>query len=1157
MSPWRRVLDLLLLGSLLLAASPACVCGADPAAAEDPLLAGFRDPPKGARPSTYWLWLNGYVNRDHVERELKALHDAGIRGVLIFDMGARGSKEAAPPAGPTFMSEQSVADVAHAVRIAGELGMDVQLSVASSWDMGGTWVEPLYASMGLFTSQVTVEGPKQYDEVLPFPRLPAKAPRRADGQPAYYKDIAVLGVPAHRRLPGHDFIFRLDPPGVHTLDHAVLYNTQSDQPAKHGERQLFAKDFSIAVSTTKPAQGAFREVLKSSLKPALGPQRFDLPPTEARYVRLRLLSGHNPRFDRIQLGEFELFDSDGTNVVASHGVDRSRDGADLIGSRSTLGSSRDWTAENIHDGAKSGPHGSWSSAGLPPLLIDDPGEIVDLTDRLDERGRLNWEVPPGRWAIMRFVCSNTGERLKVPSPNSDGLATDHLSHEATRVFLDYLIGRLQSKLGDLGQTALKQLYLASYEVRGTIWTPELTERFRHYRGYEMTPYLPTLLGNVVTSDEVTQRFVYDYRKTLGDLLVDAYYRAAVEAAHAAGLGVESEAGGPGPPIHQVPVDALKAQGALDEIRGEFWPKRPSADRLWVVKETACAAHVYGKRRVHMEAFTSMHHWQDGPWDLKPSADRALCEGTNHFVWHTASHLPPEAGKPGWVYGAGTHLNTNLVWWPKARPFLDYLARCSFLLQQGHFVGDVCYYYGDQGYNFVPPKHVDPSLGFGFDYDVTNREVILTRMSVCDGRITLPDGMSYALLVLPEREDIDLEVLEKIDRLVRDGATVVGPKPTRCNGLTDYPRRDQQVRQLADRLWGPCDGKNVLEHRYGQGRVVWGRSLREVLAERGTGPDFSFTSDHGDTELDFIHRRTKDADIYFLRNQRPRWERFEGTFRVCGRSAELWEPHTGRAVPQYVLKTTATTTALPLQLPPYGSVFVVFRQTENRLPTMGLDQPDDSVGVAAARVESWDGRDARLAVFRPGRYRIVTDRGRAAELAVKALPEPLDLHGPWEVRFPGGDGAPPVAHFDRLISWTEHEDDGIHYFSGIAEYRRQFRLPADWLDEDRRVLLDLGNLWCVGEVFLNGRPLGVLWKPPFVMDVTSAAVAGNNTLEVEIANTWSNRLVGDARVPPQQRRTRTNVLRTGGRAWKDAPLLESGLFGPVRLVPGRVLVAEPK
>jgi len=1108
------------------------------------LAAGFRDPPKAARPSAYWLWLNGYVNRAHVEQELKAFYDAGVRGLCIFDMGARGAAEGMPPAGPAFMSERSVEDIAHAVRVAGRLGMDVQLSVASSWDMGGSWVEPRHASMGLICSEILVEGPADVDRVLPFPPVPAKAPRRADGKPAFYKDVAVLAIPAGRRLPGYDFVFKLDPPGLRSLNYAVLHNAPSDDPKQYGDLHLFAKDFSIAVSTTRPTDGAFREVLRATLAPNTEPQRFDIrPPADARYVRLRILSGHNTRFDRVQLGEFELFDRQGINVVASHAADRNRDGADLLGYPPALGRDRIWTADNLQDGSTSGAGGCWCSAGPPPLLIEDPQKIVDLTDRIDADGRIRSQAPAGPWAIVRYACTNTGERLKVPSPNSDGLATDHFSREATHTFLDHLIDRLRARLGRLDDTALKQLYLASYEVRGATWTPEMLEQFRRYRGYDMTRFLPALAGGIVISDDATQRFIYDYRKTLGDLLVDAYYRAAVEAAHAAGLGIESEAGGPGPPIHQVPVDALKAQGAIDEVRGEFWPHRPNADRLWVVKETACAAHTYGKRRVHMEAFTSMYHWQDGPLELKPAADRAFCEGMNHVVWHTGAHQPPEAGRPGWVYGAGTHLNTNIVWWQKAGPFLDYLARCSFLLQQGHFVADVCYYYGDQGYNFVPPKHVDPSLGEGYDYDVANAEVVLDRMSVRDGRITLPDGMQYELLVLPDREDVDLEVLRKLQKLVGAGATIVGPKPTRSNGLTDHPARDRQVKQLADALWGDCDGQSVREHRYGKGRVIWGRSLREVLQGRGIGPDFRFVAEQDGADLDFIHRRTAAADIYFVRNKTTRRASVDACFRVSGKAPELWLPESGKTIAQPAYEKTAQGVRLPLRLAPSGSLFVVFRRTDDRAHLLALP-----AGLSAAAVA---GEQIRATAFRNGSYRLTTSDGRRAELAVDQVPAARELAGPWTVRFPDGWGAPERVTLTALQSWTEHEHPGVRYFSGTARYEIEFEIPQTWLQHGRRLWLDLGRLWAVGEVRLNGRPLGVVWKPPYRLEVTEQAHPGRNRLEIEVANTWANRLVGDAHAPPDQRFCRTNITSSGtpGRRWKDIPLHASGLLGPVRLIPG--------
>ncbi|TKJ34998.1 MAG: hypothetical protein CEE38_16190 [Planctomycetes bacterium B3_Pla] len=1116
----------------------------------DSLVAGFLDPPKVAKPSMYWLWLNGYVNRDYLETELKQYSEKGIGGLCIFDMGARGDARAAPSAGPAFMSDEFIDNIAYTLELAGKFDLDVQLAACSSWDLGGSWVQPRHASMGLYHTKIRIKGPVDYDKVLPFPELPPNAPKTPEGKPAFLKNVAVLAIPEAKRQPAHEFIFKLPGTDTHSIDHVILYNAQSDNPKRYGKLHLFAKDFSVAVSTDSLEEQSFREIVRDRLKPNIKPQRFNFKPAEARYVRLRIYNGHNTEFDMVQLAEFEVYDINGRNVAASKEIDRTKDSALIIFSNSQRTSGAKWNADNLNDGQKSGPNGTWLSVGPPPLVIEDRSRILDLTKMINAEGKLTWKAPPGEWTIIRFVCANTGENLKVPSPNSDGLATDHFNHEATRAFIQHITSRLKQKIGDLESTPLKQLYLPSYEVRGATWTPDFIEQFEKYCHYDMMPYLPALAGCVIENQDITSRFLYDYRKMLGDLLVDAYYRTASETANQAGLGIEAEAGGPGPPVHQVPVDALKALGSIDEMRGEFWPWRQQRNQLWVVKETACAAHIYGRKRVHMEAFTGFRHWQDGPFDLKDSADRAFCEGMNHVVWHTSSHQPPEAGKPGWVYGAGTHLTPNLTWWSKAKPFIDYLSRCSFMLQQGLFVADVCYYYGDQGFNFVPAKHIDPSLGYGYDYDVVNSEVILERMSVKDGRFTLPDGMQYELLVLPDRKDMNLQVLQKIEKLVKAGGTVVGPKPAQSNGLTNYPVKDQQVKKLADLLWGNCDGKNVLEHRYGNGKITWGRSLRDILLARGIGPDFHYTRDERRAtrderreaaDLDFIHRRTSEADIYFIRNRKNRREFVNAHFRVSGKAPELWQPDTGTILQQPIYEQTPEGIRVPLEFSPFDSLFVVFRKPVSRPHLVSLDHR-----INAATVTE---REVRITAFENGSYKMKTSNGRTIRFEIDQIPSALQLTGPWNVYFGAGWGAPDSVTFAEMKSWTEHENPGIRNFSGTACYKKNFRIPQRWFGKDKKIYLDLGQLWALGEVTLNDRSLGIVWKPPYRIEITEAAKPDQNKLEVEITNTWANRLVGDAHLPSDKRFCKTNITYSGtpGKAWKDIPLRQSGLFGPVQLI----------
>ncbi len=779
--------------------------------------------------------------------------------------------------------------------------------------------------------------------------------------------------------------------------------------------------------------------------------------------------------------------------------------------------------------------------------------IIDLTDRLDRGGNLTGSLPEGEWEIVRYVCTNTGETLKLPSPNSDGLILDHFNPKATTFHFNYILDRLESEIGDLSHSALKYLYLCSYEIRGMIWTPALAAEFQQRRGYNMTPYLPALFERTVENRETTERFLFDYKKTLSDLIIEGHYRNAREMAHKRGLQICSEAGGPGQPLHNCPVEALRALGTLDIPRGEFWNKHQvlneeGIDLLWLVKEIACASHIYGKTLVQGEAFTSFEHWQEGPFELKPLADRAMCEGLNHFVFHTFAHNPPEAGEPGWVYHAGTHIGPNRVWWPMAGDFIDYLSRCSYLLQRGLFVADVCYYYGDRAPNFVDPKHIDPSLGYGFDYDVVNSEVILNRMGVMNGRIVLPDGMNYALLVLPEEDAMDLVVLKKLERLISEGATVVGAKPVRSYGLHDAQRMDEEVRTLADAIWGKCDGSTVLENPYGKGKVVWGKTLRDILAEKGIAPDFQVNRGKDRDAIDYIHRRDGDCDIYFVINRTGRPIDMQCAFRVEGKVPEFWQPDTGLISRQYYYRKGDSHTWVPMQMPSYGSVFVVFRDSSPE-PYIRSVIRDSSAEEESLLVTQNQQSEFTSVIGAPGHYKIIDSHNRVREIEVDAIPEAIALDGPWDVRFPHEYGIPPVITFPEPISWTNHELEAIRYFSGIANYRKAFELPSERIGDSYRFFLNLGKVKEVAEVFLNDRRVGIVWKEPFELDITDPVRAGENHLAIDVANVWNNRLVGDAKLPPEWRRTHTNIAKgpkAWGTPWKDVPLIEAGLIGPVKI-----------
>jgi len=532
-----------------------------------------------------------------------------------------------------------------------------------------------------------------------------------------------------------------------------------------------------------------------------------------------------------------------------------------------------------------------------------------------------------------------------------------------------------------------------------------------------------------------------------------------------------------------------------------------------------------------------------------------------------------------MFGFGEHFSVTDTWWPKSKPFHhDYIARSCYILQQGLFVGDVCYYYGDHGgamvgakksgdpSNFpkLPSFHMeahrvfnrgklpetpDPALGFGYDYDVCNQEVIETRMSVKNGRIVLPDGMSYALLSLRPDRDIDYDVLLKLEELVKAGATIVGPKPLKTNTLTDYPNRDRKLKVLADKMWGACDGKTVTENRYGKGRVVWGRTLRELLIEKGIGPDFSFRGGDDKTDIEFIHRRTANEDIYYVVNtSKDRWEDVECTFRVKGKQPELWitDDASVRKIKMY--DTVEGGTRIPLHLPPAGSAFVVFRGKADKDNIVNVKRNGKAVFPGGMRAEQklpvLDLQGSELRIWKAGTYALTTAHGDTKTVKVESVPAPLQITGPWDVHFPEGWGAPASTRFDELISWDKHSHTDIKHFSGTATYHKEFDVPAELTGTDKYAALDLGGVKHVAEVWLNGKSLGILWKEPFRVDVSEGLKPGRNTLKIEITNLWRNRLVGDMALPKEKRRTNTNITEFHRGNMK---LQTSGLLGPVQIL----------
>jgi hypothetical protein len=740
----------------------------------------------------------------------------------------------------------------------------------------------------------------------------------------------------------------------------------------------------------------------------------------------------------------------------------------------------------------------FSAPDTTPLLTDIPAtpgeedcapdEIVNLADKVGKDGVLRWKPPSGTWRVLRFGYT-IGDHAFVStcSKGWEGYAIDVLDDGAFNRYWDAVVAPLIADAGPLAGKTLAYLHTDSWEVEAVNWTPSLREEFRSRRGYDFLPWLPVMAGKIVGDRDRSNRFLHDFRKTLGDLAIDHHYKPFIARAEKHGLRIHPESGGP----HASPIDAQRCLGMNHTPMSEFWAwswkHRVGDENRFFVKQPASAAHVNGRKLVAAEGFTTIGpHWQETLWDnLKPSFDHACTEGLNLLFWHAFVCSPEEMGIPGQQYFAGTHLNPNVTWWSKSEPFFSYINRCQWMLQQGAFVADACYYYGDHVPNFAKHRSSDPAgMSAARDYDVITEDAILHRLDCKDGHLVLPDGMSYRVMILRDHEAISLPVLRKLDELTAKGAKIIGRRPVKATGLTGHPASDDELRTIADRLWGT-------------GKITEGTSGDAFLTNIDVSPDFTWSGDAKPQSIGYIHRRTADADIYFVNNREPVAVRLDATFRIGRTGVELWDAVSG-ARRLVAAETDGASTRLPLALPPCGSVFVVFRGEPSR--TAAPAAPPEPVGM-------------------------------------------LDLSNDWHARFdPRWGGPAGEVAFSTLTDWTQNKEPGIRHYSGTAIYQKSFiwkgTPPADGL------LIDLGEVKELADVKLNGRPLGVLWAKPFRIAIPAGSLReGDNRLVVEIVNFWPNRIIGDANLPPEKRLTKTNVRKLTA----CTPLMPSGLLGPVRIV----------
>jgi len=762
-------------------------------------------------------------------------------------------------------------------------------------------------------------------------------------------------------------------------------------------------------------------------------------------------------------------------------------------------------------------------------------DVIDISEYLDDDGTLTWEAPKGQWTIIRMGVRVTGASTR-PSPEPViGLESDKMDTAAFRNHLrnytDILLEQTAPRKEGIGWTGF---HMDSWESGAQNWTDGIADEFKTRRGYDPEPYFLAYTGRAIASVENTERFLWDLRQTCKELVLENHIEFGKEYAHQNGLQLTIE------PYDMNPAGDLDLGSYADVIMAEFWSKRFGYTTWYAVLEATSISHITGQPIVGAEVFTSNNNeaWQEYPWSMKDQSDWALALGVNRFVYHTFAHKPlGDEHRPGMTMGPyGVHWDRGQTWWPMAGAYHKYISRCSHMMQQGQAVSDILYL-TPQGAPmvFTPPEDALEANGAipdkkEYGFDGCSPKMLMDRADVENGKIVFPGASSFEIMVLPNFETMTPELLGKITLLVEKGATIVGSPPVKSPSLTDYPNCDQKVKKMAERLWGSLETpKNISQRKYGEGAIYWGGELSNLSSDvlypsyKQTIQILSDMSIHSDFISDnntirYGHRRTEDRDIYFLANRTNESQKTTCIFRASG-EPEIWNGVDGniRNIGQYSTKNGRTT--IELKFDPSESYFVVFN-----------------------------------------RKRSVINEVKNGKENFRAFKTEKTMEGPWEVAFDPVWGGPVSIQFDHLQDWAKHEMRGIKYYSGIATYQKTFTM--DRL-EDQSYIINLGEVHDIARLRLNGKDLGVVWCAPWQIDISDALIEGENRLEIEVANRWINRLLGDQLEPDANVRTvkfknglmggqeyttgrYTFTTKSAMRSFNFKEPLLSGLLGPVTI-----------
>ena len=1116
----------------LIAASAALIAclGVAPAQNKpDSLKSGFENPPASARPRVWWHWMNGNITQEGIKLDLEWMHRVGIAGFQNFDAALQTPQVVKQRL--AYMTPEWKDAFKYATTLADQLGMEEAIAGSPGWsESGGPWVPPSHGMKKYVWSETEVEGGKPFTGTLAHPPTSTGAfqnvgirdslgGREGPKQiPQYYADSVVIAyrrpasdVPAASLHPkvtasgGTPDVAMLSdgdlekPTGIAIPEpgHDAWIQFEYDQPTAIRSLTIATKDpnriaamiYGIAApeKTLEASDDgqSFRVVSELNGREA-AEDTISFPAVTAKYFRVVFkrtpppappawAAGLDPSSFGIRFGKrpdsYEI-----AELVLHPGarVNRFEEKAAFVPVPDLYG---------------------FATAPVEAADAIDKAGVIDLTSKMRADGTLDWTPPAGDWVVLRFGYSLLGITNHPATAEATGLEVDKLDRRYVKQYMETYLDSYRKTVGPemMGKRGIRYVINDSWEAGSQNWTDNMIAQFKKRRGYDPLPWMPVLAGQVVESGAASDKFLWDFRKTIGDLIADEHYGQLEETLHEWNMGHYGESHESG---RAFVADGMEVKKFNEVPMSAMWTQTPGVNNIQYGynaddRESASVAHIYGQNLAAAESLTAAAApWAWSPATLKPTADQELLNGINRFVIHESAHQPLVGKAPGLTLGPfGQWFNRNETWAEEAGPWVNYLGRSSYMLQQGHFGADLVYFYGEDSNLTAIYEHKSPEVPAGYGFDYINADALIHELSVRDGRIVTHAGMEYRVLGLaPYSRHMSLPVLRAIHTLVMDGAVVAGPKPNDDPSLAD----DQaEFNKLNDELFG--DGSGV--HKVGKGTVYAGQELGDVFKALSVAPDFDYTRPESDTRLEFAHRKTADSDIYFVDNRNNRSEQVDATFRVTSREPELWYAETGKSAPvSYKIADGRTT--VPLKLEPWGTVFVVFRK-----PTTATSR--------TLRAET----ETQLAT----------------------------VDGPWKVSFPPNWGAPASITVDKLASWSDNSDAGVKYFSGTGTYTQSVNAPASWFKKGAKVWIDLGDVKNLAQVEINGKPLGVVWHTPYRVDATGALKPGANEITIKVTNAWVNRMIGDEQ-PNATKYTFADVKPY--RA--NSPLLPSGLLGPVRL-----------